>query len=60
MIIIKTKIFTDTSQNITSVIAVEKPKNDLMRLAGEWSQADAKEFEESTAIFNVIDEEVWV
>ena len=33
--------------------------NGLGRLAGDWSEADLREFEGSTKMFNQIDEELW-
>lgn len=34
-------------------------KNDLAQFAGGWSKTDAKEFDDATAMFNVIDPEMW-
>lgn len=32
---------------------------DLDRLAGTWNEADAREFEDATAAFEEVDEELW-
>lgn len=32
---------------------------DLDHLVGTWSEADLKEFEEATAVFEQVDEELW-
>jgi len=34
-------------------------KRDMSDLAGTWSSASAREFEENTRAFEVIDEEIW-
>ena len=45
-------------------LGIEKKKrgvvyNDLDRLAGTWSKKDAAEFEQATAVFEKVDEEMW-
>jgi hypothetical protein len=35
------------------------PKNGLEALAGGWSPAELKEFEQNTAVFAQIDKELW-
>ncbi len=35
------------------------PSNGLARLAGTWSEADLREFESATEVFEAVDEEVW-
>ena len=35
------------------------PKNDLSEFVGVWSQAEVEEFEQHTAAFSEIDEELW-
>lgn len=42
-------------------VAEEKgePSNGLKRLAGGWSEKDLREFEEATAAFGQVDDELW-
>lgn len=60
----------DTSVNtvmlkiIKEALGVEKKKrkvlyDDLDHLAGTWSAQDAAEFEQATAPFEVVDEDMW-
>jgi len=41
------------------VKASEGQKRDLSMLAGKWNEAEYREFERHTAIFEKIDAEVW-
>ena len=34
--------------------------NDLDYLAGSWSREDEEEFNKSTALFNKVDEDIWI
>lgn len=36
-----------------------RPRRELDRLAGTWTDADAREFEQATAPFREIDQELW-
>ena len=45
-------------------LGIEKKKrgvvyDDLDHLAGTWSKKDAAEFEQATAVFEKVDEEMW-
>ncbi|KAF0221365.1 MAG: hypothetical protein FD174_503 [Geobacteraceae bacterium] len=45
-------------------LGIEKKKrsvvyDDLDQLAGTWSKKDAAEFEQATAVFEKVDEEMW-
>ena len=45
-------------------LGIEKKKrgvvyDDLDHLAGTWSKKDAAEFEQATAVFGKVDEEMW-
>jgi hypothetical protein len=41
-------------------VAVDAPPaNGLEKLAGTWDEADLQSFEEATAVFEQIDEELW-
>ncbi|MDD5284802.1 MAG: hypothetical protein PHD54_03000 [Desulfuromonadaceae bacterium] len=60
----------DTSVNTVMLrilkegLGIEKKKrnvvyDDLDHLAGTWSAADAAEFEQATAVFEKVDEDMW-
>lgn len=38
---------------------IVNPNNELMKLAGTWSEKDYHEFESNTSHFNQIDEDLW-
>jgi plasmid stability protein len=47
---------------LREVFGVERParrKSDFSDLAGTWIEDEAREFEETTRNFSVIDEEMW-
>ncbi|CAG0946941.1 hypothetical protein [Geobacter sp.] len=49
---------------LKEALGMEKRKrsvvyDDLDHLAGTWSAADAAEFEQATAVFEKVDEEMW-
>jgi hypothetical protein len=47
---------------LREVFGLEKPtrkKSDFSDLAGTWTEAEAREFEETTRDFSIIDEEMW-
>jgi len=53
-----------TLKLLRETLGIEKKKrgvtyNDLDHLAGTWSEQDAVEFEQVTAVFEKVDEDMW-
>ena len=53
-----------TLKLLRETLGIEKKKRivtytDLDHLAGTWSEQDAVEFEEATAVFEKVDEDMW-
>lgn len=53
-----------TLKLLRETLGIEKKKrvvtyNDLDHLAGTWSEQDAVEFEQVTAVFEKVDEDIW-
>jgi hypothetical protein len=53
------KTVLDLLKKSTGILQDKKKRRDLSSLAGTWSDDDVKEFEKNTAMFEIIDCEVW-